>query len=155
MKRLPLLATAFVAVVGVTVFAAEEIKLEGIKCVMNPKGPAMLEKSVDFKGGKVFFCCDNCPKGFTAKVEAEDAIVIAKGNKQLVQTKQAVQEKCPFTGGPLKTELDVDGAVVQSCCDKCLGKAKKLKGDEQLTQLFGDEAFTAAGFKVPAAEAAE
>lgn len=155
MKRLPILATALIAVFGVTVFAAEGIDLEGIKCVMNPKGAAMLEKSVDFKGGQVFFCCGNCPKAFTAKVEADDATVIAKGNKQLVQTEQAVQKKCPFTGGPLKTELDVDGAVVQFCCKNCLAKAKKLEGDEQLLQLFGDDAFEAAGFEVPSEEKAE
>ncbi len=155
MKRFPIIATGLVAILGASLFAAEEIKLEGIKCIMNPKGAAMLEKSVDFKDGKVFFCCGNCPKAFTAKVEAEDALVIAKANKQLVQTEQAVQAKCPFTGGPLKTELDVDGATVQFCCNNCLAKAKKLEGDEQLTKLFGDEAFAAAGFKVPTEEKAE
>ena len=33
---------------------------------------AKATKSVDYKGGKVFFCCDNCPKGFSAKIKAGD-----------------------------------------------------------------------------------
>ena len=51
-------------------FAAEEIKLENIKCVMNPKGAAKAESFVDYKGGKVFFCCDNCPQKFDAAKNA-------------------------------------------------------------------------------------
>ena len=48
-----------VAFLALTAFAADEIKLDKIKCVMNPNGPAKAAKSVDYKGGKVFFCCDN------------------------------------------------------------------------------------------------
>lgn len=155
MKRLPALATAFVALIAVSVYAADEIKLDDVKCIMNPKAAAKADKFVEFKGGKVFFCCPNCPKGFEKKVEAGDKVVIAKGNKQLIQTGQAKQGKCPFTGGPLKTELVVDGAKIQFCCNNCLGKAKKLEGEEQLTALFGDEAFEKAEFKVGEAEAAE
>ena len=141
-------AVASVAILAVTLYAAEEIKLEGIKCVMNPKAAAKAEKSVDFKGGKVFFCCDNCPKGFAKKIEEGDKLVAAKGNAQLIATSQAKQEKCVFTGGPLKTKLEVGGATVQFCCENCLGKAKKLEGDDQLIALFGDAAFEKGGFKV-------
>ena len=63
-------AVASVAVLAVSLYAAEEIKLDGIKCIMNPKAAAKAEKSVDYKGGQVFFCCDNCPKGFAKKIEA-------------------------------------------------------------------------------------
>lgn len=143
-------AIASIAVLAVTLYAADEIKLDGIKCVMNPKAAAKAEKSVDYKGGKVFFCCDNCPKGFAKKIEDGDKLVAAKGNAQLVSTAQAKQAKCVFTGGPLKTELTVAGAKVQFCCDNCKGKAAKLEGDEQLIALLGDAAFEKGGFKVGA-----
>jgi hypothetical protein len=143
-----LVGVASVALLALTVYAAEEIKLEGIKCAMNPKAAAKAEKSVDYKGGKVFFCCDNCPKGFAKKIEAKDKLTAAKGNAQLVATGQAKQAKCVFTGGPLKTKLTVSGATVQFCCGNCLAKAKKLKGDDQLLALVGDAAFKKGGFKV-------
>ncbi len=148
MKRLPLIATALVTLLTVSVYAADAINLEGVKCIMNPKGAAKAAKFVDFKGGKVFFCCDNCPKGFTKKIEAGDKLAAAKGNQQLIQTGQAHQAKCPFTGGPIKTELTVGGATIKFCCNNCKGKAEKLTGDDQLVALFGDAAFKKAAFTV-------
>lgn len=145
-------AVASVAVLAVSLYAAEEIKLDGIKCVMNPKAAAKAEKTVDYKGGKVFFCCDNCPKGFAKKLEAGDKLVAAKGNAQLVSTGQAKQSSCPFSGGPAKegTEVSVAGASVKFCCNNCQAKADKLEGDDQLLALLGDDAFKKAGFKVGA-----
>lgn len=143
-----LVGVASVALLALTVYAADEIKLDGIKCVMNPKANAKAEKSVDYKGGKVFFCCDNCPKGFAKKIEAKDEVTAAKGNAQLVATGQAKQAKCVFTGGPLKTKLTVAGATIQFCCDNCKGKAEKLEGDKQLLAVIGDAAFKKGGFKV-------
>ena len=138
-----------VAVLALTVYAAEEIKLDGIKCAMNPKAAAKAAKFVDYKGGKVFFCCDNCPKGFAKKVKT-DKKVAAKGNLQLIATGQAKQAKCPFTGGKAKSEtaIKVSGASISFCCNNCKGKAEKMKGDEQVVALFGDAAFKKAGFKV-------
>ena len=141
-------AVASIAVLAVTLYAAEEIKLDGIKCVMNPKAAAKAEKSVDYKGGKLFFCCGNCPKGFTKKLEGGDKLVAAKGNAQLVATGQAKQAKCVFTGGPLKTKLEVAGATVQFCCNNCKGKASKMEGEDQLLAVLGDDAFEKGGFQV-------
>lgn len=140
---------AAVAFVGLTVFAAGEIKLEGVKCIMNPKADAKAEKSVDYKGGQVFFCCGNCPKAFQSKVKT-DKLVAAKGNAQLVATEQAKQSKCPFSGQPLNedTAIKVAGAKIAFCCENCQGKAEKMEGDKQVLALFGDEAFKKAGFKV-------
>lgn len=145
-----LVGVASVALLALTVYAAEEIKLDGIKCAMNPKAAAKADKSVDYKGGKVFFCCSNCPKGFAKKIEAKDKVVAAKGNAQLVATGQAKQAKCVFTGGPAKdgTEVKVAGADIKFCCNNCQGKAKKMKGDDQLVALIGDAAFKKGGFKV-------
>lgn len=145
-----LVAVSCVAVLAVVAYAAEEIKLKDVKCVMNAKGAAKAEKSVDYKGGKVFFCCDNCPKAFTKKVKS-DKLVAAKGNHQLVATGQAKQESCPFSGGKANrsTAIEVAGAKVAFCCENCQGKAKKMEGDDQLLALFGDKAYEKAGFKVP------
>ena len=143
-----LVAAASVAVLTASLYAAEKIKLEGVKCVMYAKKADKAEKSVDYKGGKVFFCCDGCPKGFAAKIKAKDEVTGAKGTAQLVATGQAKQAKCVFTGGPLKTKLTVAGAAVQFCCNNCKGKAEKLKGDAQLVAVFGDKAFKKGAFKV-------
>ncbi len=143
-----LVGVASVALLALSVYAADEINLKGIKCVMNPKANAKAEKSAEYKGGKVFFCCDNCPKGFAKKIDAKDEVTAAKGNAQLVATGQAKQAKCVFTGGPLKTKLTVAGATIQFCCNNCKGKAEKLEGDKQLVALIGDAAFKKGGFKV-------
>ena len=145
-----LVGVASVALLTLSVYAAEGINLEGVKCAMNPKAPAKADKSVAYKGGKVFFCCANCPKGFAAKIEAKDELTAAKGNAQLVATGQAKQAKCVFTGGPAKdgTEVTVAGADIKFCCNNCKGKAEKMEGDAQLLALIGDAAFKKGGFKV-------
>ena len=53
-------------------------------------------KTVEFNGGKVAFCCENCPKAFNA----DSAKFAAKANLQLVQSGQLKQVKCPLTGKP-------------------------------------------------------
>lgn len=80
---------------------------------------------------------------------------MAKANQQLVATEQAKQKKCPFTGGPLKTELTVNGATIKFCCDNCKGKAENLEGEAQVTALFGEAAWEKAEFKVSDAKKAE
>ena len=68
----------------------------------------------------------------------------------ITSIKQAKQAACPFSGGPCdkETAIKVAGAKIAFCCENCQGKAKDMKGDEQLVALFGDEAFKKAGFKV-------
>ncbi len=148
--RAILFGVASVALLSLTVYAAEGIKLDGIKCVMNPKAAAKADKSSEYKGGKVFFCCANCPKGFAKKIAAKDKLTAAKGNAQLVATGQAKQSKCVFSGGPAKdgTEVAVAGAKIKFCCNNCQAKAKKLEGDEKLIALIGDAAYEKGGFKV-------
>lgn len=138
-----------VAMLAATLWAAD-IKLDGVKCIMNPKAAAKAEKNVAYKGGKVFFCCDNCPKGFQKKMKAGDKTVAAKANAQLVATNQAKQAKCPLTGRPLNANqsLTVAGAEVGFCCPNCKGKVAQLKGEKQLLTVLGDAAFKKAGFKV-------
>jgi len=128
---------------AVSLLAADP-KLEGVKCIMNPKAAAKADKSVDYKGGKVFFCCDNCPKAF-AKDTAKHA---TQANLQLVTTGQAKQLHCPLSGGELNpaTKIKVGGVDVCFCCEKCQAKATEAK-DAAVELVFGDKAFDK-GFKV-------
>jgi YHS domain-containing protein len=136
------LAVAAVAVFA-TAYAADEIKVEGIKCVVAGTKDAKAANAVDYKGGKVFFCCMNCPKAFAA----DTAKFAAKANHQLVATKQAKQVACPFTGEAVDaaTKIKVSGAEVAFCCDMCKGKAEASK--DQITLIFAEKGFDKA-FKV-------
>jgi YHS domain-containing protein len=141
------IALAALVAVGTTIAEEKESKLEGVKCPVSNR--AVKEASaVDYKGGKVYFCCDNCPKGFAKDTKK----FAAKANAQLVATGQAKQGACPFTGGKVnpETKITVAGAEVGFCCEKCQGKAEKLEGDKQVETVFSDAAFTKAKFKVEA-----
>jgi YHS domain-containing protein len=141
--RTLVVGTMSVALLALTVFAAEEVKIEGVKCVIATKNQAKIDKSVDYKGAKVFFCCENCPKKFDAEKNAVAA------NHQLVATKQAKQEKCPISGQAVNPEekTKVSGVEVAFCCDKCKGKVNSSSGEEQMKLVFDNKAFEKA-FKV-------
>ena len=146
MKARLFAALGIAALLVATVMAEDkkEVKLEGIKCPVS--GKAATENSVDYKGGKVYFCCENCPKAFSK----DTAKFANKANAQLVATGQAKQAKCPLSGQALNpdTEITVAGAKVAFCCEKCQGKVAAAKGDEQIALVFSDKAFEKAGFKV-------
>jgi hypothetical protein len=132
-------ALAVVAlVVGNSLRAADE---PALKCPVSGQ-PAKADKTADFNGGKVQFCCENCPKAF-AKDSAKYA---GKANLQLFQTGQLTQVKCPLTGKDCAADksVEVGGKKVGLCCGGCLAKASKLTGDEQIDLLFKD---TTKGFK--------
>ena len=133
-------SVAAMGLLAVAVMAAEkEINLEGVKCVMKPDAPAKAANAVDYKGGKVFFCCAGCVGKFDPK--NEKAATMA--NHQLVVTKQAKQANCPLSGGPCKTEFTtkVGGVDVYFCCSNCQGKVAKTEGEAQIAMVFGDKAF--------------
>ena len=146
-KILTSAAVCLLALATLSVYAADEKKEEkaGPKCPVSG-APCKKDFAVDYKGAKVYFCCENCPKAFAK----DPAKFSTKANLQLVQTKQAKQEKCPLTGGPCKPEnaVEVAGVKVAFCCGNCLAKAKKAEGDDQVALLFADKAFEK-GFKVP------
>jgi hypothetical protein len=126
-----------------SVWAADAVKLDGIKCVLNPKMAAKPDQSVDYLGGKVYFCCAECPKSFDAAKHAVAA------NHQLVATKQAKQMKCPITGESHDTQHTVKVADVEVafCCLNCKGEVADADKESQLKMVFGNEAFRRA-FKV-------
>jgi hypothetical protein len=142
-SRFCIAALAVVALVaGSTLLAADK---PALKCPVSGK-PVDETKTVEFSGGKVAFCCGNCPKAFNANPEK----FAAKANLQLVQSGQLKQVKCPLTGRPCAADksVEVEGVAVGVCCNGCLGKAKKASGDELITLLFTD---ISKGFK-PAKE---
>ena len=73
--------------------------LAGIKCPVSGK-PIKAASFAKHNGGKVYFCCDNCPKAFAKSTDK----YAAKANQQLYATKQAKLEKCPITGKKLNTK---------------------------------------------------
>jgi hypothetical protein len=162
MKRNSLLVVVGAALVLTSaLFAAEEenkIKLDGIKCPVSGQ-PAKEGTEVDYKKAKVFFCCNNCPKGFAKALDEstkrkEPFKFAAQANYQLVATGQAHQlEKCPFTAKPVNpaATVKVGETTVTFCCNNCKGKAAKATGKEQIALIFNDKHF-ANGYKVGKAE---
>lgn len=148
MKKI-LVAMMSVALLSVVAIAAEDIKLEGVTCVVASTKPAKEANSVDYKGGKVFFCCKNCPKAF-AKDTAKFA---TSANKQLVATGQAKQIACPYSGKDVAegTQIKVGGVEVGFCCNNCKGKTEKAEAAEAVEMVFNDKAFEK-GFKVEVAK---
>ena len=137
-RNLSVMFSAVLAV-GLVAYAAEE-KAKAFKatCPIANK-PALEDKTADYKGGKVYFCCGNCPKAF----EKDTAKYATKANQQLVATGQAIQGKCPLSGGPLNADktVEVGGVKVTFCCEKCQGKVAEAKGDAQAELVFSDDAF--------------
>lgn len=136
---------AIALVAGATVWAADETapKLDKVQCVVAKK-QADPERSVEYKEGKVYFCCAGCAGKFTKDVEK----FAKKANMQLVATKQYEQKKCPLSGGDLnpETALKVGDAKVAFCCNNCKGKVDAADEEQQLVMVFSEEAFKKAGF---------
>lgn len=135
-----ILGLAAVALLAVGVIAADDKKEEkfSAKCPVSGKD-ALEDKSVAYKGGKVYFCCAGCPDAF----KKDTAKFASKANQQLVATKQASQAKCPLSGGKLnpETKIDVAGTDVCFCCNNCKGKVEAKTGDDQIDLVFSDAAF--------------
>jgi YHS domain-containing protein len=110
--------------------------------------PAKAESSVNYKGGKVFFCCDNCPKKFTASPEK----FAAKAHHQMLSTGQAVQVACPISGRKLNKEqtVDIGGVKVAFCCGNCKKKAEE--SDEAVALLADFDKCCTAQTKCPVSD---
>jgi hypothetical protein len=140
-SKLSLLCGAVLAV-GVFAFAADE-KAKEFKATCPISGkPALQDKTAAYKDGKVYFCCENCPKAFAG----DTAKYATKANQQLVATGQTTQAKCPLSGGKLNPDavVEVGGAKVGFCCNMCKGKVEAAKGDAQAELVFSDTAFAKA-----------
>jgi len=139
-----------VALLALGVIAADEKKEEKFSATCPVSGkPALEDKTADYKGGHVYFCCAGCPDAF----KADTAKYASKANHQLVQTHQATQGKCPLSGGKLNpdTGVEVSGVTVTFCCNNCKGKVAAKTGAEQVDMVFNDTAF-GKGFEVKKAD---
>jgi len=145
--RFALAALMLSALVAVQSLRAADKELgKDVKCPVSGKA-VKAASSVEFNGGKVYFCCDGCPGAF----KKDTAKFAGKANMQLVQTGQLEQVACPLTGKPINpaTAVDVSGVKVAFCCNGCKGKVEKASGDEQIDMVFKD---TSKGFKAAAAK---
>jgi YHS domain-containing protein len=142
-QGLTLVLTLALGVAG-TVFAVADDKEHAAKCG-GAKGECSLkcpisggaiskDASVDYKGGKVYFCCPGC----IPKFKADKAKYEAKANEQLVLSGQFKQVGCPLSGGKVDpdTKIKVCGIDVCFCCEGCQGKVKSAAADKQCEMVF-------------------
>ncbi len=135
MKRfLAMFCAVLITAVAVNVNAGP--KLDGVKCPVSGK-KVLADKAVDYKGGKVYFCCAGCPTAFTKSTPK----FAAKANHQLVHTGQFKQTVCPFAGKPVNPDknCDVAGVKVGVCCGGCQGKLSKI--EDKVTTVFNETTF--------------
>jgi YHS domain-containing protein len=106
-----------------------------LTCPVSGK-PATKDHAVDFDGGKVYFCCDNCPKAF----EANPKKFAAKAHLQMLETGQLTQKACPLTGNPVNPDMSVmiDGQKVGLCCANCKKKLSAMSEDQKIKAVFTD-----------------
>lgn len=144
MRRFSLVASLALFAFVASVFADDAKKEFKATCPVAKTKAAKEDKFVEYKGGKVYFCCGGCPEAF----KKDTAKYATRANMQLVQTGQFKEVKCPFSGQDLNpaTKIKVGDVDVCFCCDKCKAKTEAAKGDEQLDLVFNDKAFEK-GFK--------
>jgi len=134
--RIMLALVLGLALVGLRSLSAEE-KAPGkdVKCPVSGKD-VNKDATAEYNGGKVYFCCNNCPAAF----KKEPAKYATKANLQMAQTGQIVQKACPLSGKDTKagTEVTVGGVKVAFCCEKCQGAIEKMSDDEKVAKVFGD-----------------
>jgi YHS domain-containing protein len=145
---LAIVAIAALAFATTTNLAGEKKEAKA-KCPVSGKD-INKDASVEFNGGLVYFCCNNCPKAF----EKDTLKYTGKANLQLVVTGQAKEVKCPFTGKDLnpETKISVAGVNVCFCCNNCKGKAEKAEGQMQIDLIFGDSKKFKKAFEIKKAE---
>ena len=128
----------------------DTVKLDGVKCIVMGKNPAKAEKTVDYKDGKIYMCCDKCVAAFTADNDKYST----KANHQLALTGQFTQKACPITGKPVADgkEVDVGGVKVGVCCNNCKSAVEKAEGLEAKSALVFATAAFDKGFEKKAAD---
>lgn len=149
-RRVSLVASLTLFAFVASFVVAEEAKKEfKATCPVAKTKAAKEDKTAEYRGAKVYFCCGGCPDAF----KKDTAKYAVRANMQLVQTSQAKQEKCPLSGGDLNadTKIKVGDAEVAFCCNNCKGKVEKATGDDQLALVYSDKAFDK-GFKVAKAK---
>lgn len=129
----------FVAVlVMATVAWAGQIQADDhvATCPITGK-PINKDVSIDYKGGKLYFCCPAC----VAKFQAEKEKYAPWANYQLVITEQAQQVSCPFTGRPINPNIATEMVAqvsIRFCCTGCKNTvARTTDPKDRFTLVFG------------------
>jgi len=133
------LSAALLLVVSLSVSANAQQLPEGLKCFVGGK-PAKAEAAADYRGGKVYLCCNHCVETFTKDNEKFATLA----NHQLVLTGQFEQTGCPISGGDVDAEqfVEVSGVKVFMCCGKCKAKVEGAASEEEKQKLvFANAAF--------------
>ena len=104
--------------------------LVGVKCVVSGDEQAVAEASVDYKEGKVYFCCEDCQAKFQDAMKQDDNPYAVKANHQLVLSGQYEQKRCPFSGEELDPNIStqVAGTKIGFCCEHCQSKVEAADG---------------------------
>ncbi|QEG24307.1 hypothetical protein [Mariniblastus fucicola] len=142
-----MLSFAALAALLFTGFVQAQELPEDAKCIVAGK-PAKAEAAADYRGGKVFLCCDHCVETFN-KDSSKFAVL---ANHQLVQTGQFNQTACPVSGGDISEEQSckVGGTEVFFCCGKCKAKVETAATEEEKRELvFANETFEKSFEKKP------
>jgi hypothetical protein len=117
---------------------SDDDSLKDVKCCLMTKNNVKESFSVDYRDGKVYFCCNRCKGAFDPEKHA------VKGNQQLVETGQYTQTSCPFSGEDVdeSQSVKVGKADVHFCCGNCVAKVKGAKDDAARAEmLFNNETF--------------
>ena len=115
------------------------VDLTDVKCLVDPTRSVKEKFAVDYRKGKVYFCCAGCQKSF----EADPAKFSTQANLQLVSTKQFKQTKCPMTDGDAdetKT-VSVGDQTVGFCCRSCQEQVAAATEEERVAMIFADAVF--------------
>src|SRR5262249_43285717 len=93
-SRMALLAMAAVVAVALGAHRSSADDKKEFKATCPMSGKACKEaSSVDYKGKKVYFCCDGCPEAF----KKDPSAVQAKVMLQWLETGQITQVACPVS----------------------------------------------------------
>lgn len=96
--------------------------------------------SADYRGGKVYFCSDECRKKFLA----EPSRYAVRANYQMAVTGQTRQVACPFTGkalNPRIAPMEVGGLSISFCCRACQQTVSVADYQTRIELVFSDAAF--------------
>jgi YHS domain-containing protein len=95
--------------------------------------------ALDYKGGKILFCCGDCLETF----KKEPAKFAASANLQLAATGQAQQVKCPKCGKQPDKAIHhtVAGVSVRFCTAECKEQFQRVYPIAQFRSVFEDAGF--------------
>ena len=133
------------ALVAALAAGAVADELKDVKCVMNHKANAKADASVEYMGGKVYFCCNNCAGKFKADPEKH----ATPANFQLVATKQYKQKACPFSGQAVADDVSskIGKVSVGFCCNNCKSKVDGGEDDAAKAKMVFAKAAFKKGFE--------